>query len=263
MKYTLGIIGVGTMGSAILNGISNNYINNKEILLYDINPDIKNKFNSFSFANSEQEILDNCKYVLLSIKPQQFDNLAVTLKPNKENIFISIMAGIKISKIQTMLRINNNPVFRIMPNTPCKIGQGICSICFNNYITEESKLFVKNIFMTCGNIIEIEEEKFDTVTSISGSGPAYIFYFIRSMIESGIKNGLTFEQSRELTINTFIGATKLYEQSNEDLNILIDKVCSKGGTTIQAINTFNENNLDLIIKDGIDRCKKRSEELSK
>ena len=103
----------------------------------------------------------------------------------------------------------------------------------------------------------------DAVTAISGSGPAYVYYFIQSMIKAGIKNGLTEEQSKELTLQTFVGAVEMVKHSNDDLDTMIDRVCSKGGTTIQAIDTFRYYELEDKIIEGIDKCKLRSEELSK
>ncbi|MDE7209221.1 MAG: pyrroline-5-carboxylate reductase, partial [Clostridia bacterium] len=109
----------------------------------------------------------------------------------------------------------------------------------------------------------VEEKYFDAVTSISGSGPAYVYYFIKAMIDGGIKGGLSFDQSKELTIATMIGASKMVANSSEELDTLIQKVCSKGGTTIQAIDTFREKSIDKSIIEGIEKCRKRSEELSK
>ncbi|MDE5654764.1 MAG: hypothetical protein K2I46_04065 [Clostridia bacterium] len=122
---------------------------------------------------------------------------------------------------------------------------------------------MESIFKTISKVVRVEEKYFDAVTSISGSGPAYVYYFIKAMIDGGIKGGLSFEQSKELTISTMIGASKMVANSSEDLDVLIQKVCSKGGTTIQAIDTFREKSVDKSIIEGIDKCRKRSEELSK
>ena len=123
--------------------------------------------------------------------------------------------------------------------------------------------FVVNIFNTISKTILIQEDYFDAVTSVSGSGPAYVYYFIKAMIDGGVKGGLSFEQSKDLAIGTVIGASKMIERSSDNLDTLIEKVCSKGGTTIQAINTFRENNVAENIIKGIDNCRRRSEELSK
>ena len=101
------------------------------------------------------------------------------------------------------------------------------------------------------------------MTCVSGSGPAYVFYFIKAMTEGGIANGLSPEVAKSLTLATVAGACKLAESSDDSLDTLIDKVCSKGGTTIQAIDAFRNANMDKIVIDGMTACRKRSEELGK
>ena len=149
-----------------------------------------------------------------------------------------------------------------MPNTPCMIGSGTCALCFENYETDE-KEFVKELFSTCGAVLEIDEKLFDAVTSVSGSGPAYIYMFLNGMIQGGINGGLSESESKFLAINTMIGAAMLADQSDENLGVLTEKVCSKGGTTIEAVKIYRENHLEDLIVEGIKACRKRSEELSK
>ena len=261
MKYRLGIIGIGTMGSSILTGILNkNMLNPNEITVFDLAIDKLNMKDGVHISKDLQDLVDSSDFVLFAVKPQHYLDIVKSVKFSSNNKIITIMAGIKINSLKGNL---NYPckIARIMPNTPCKIGYGISALCFDGY-TDDEKEFVKNIFSTCGEIVELEESYFDTVTSISGSGPAYVYMFINAMIKGGIKGGLSFENAKKLTIATMIGASKLCEQSTEDLEVLIDKVCSKGGTTIQAVNSFNNNNLTGIIIEGIDACRKRSEELS-
>ena len=113
-----------------------------------------------------------------------------------------------------------------------------------------------------GDVIEISEDKFDVLTSISGSGPAYIFYIAQAMINAGIKLGLSREDSTILTYDTLVGSALYAKESKIPINELIEKVCSKGGTTIEAINIFRDNNLAEIIYNGIEACKNKSKELS-
>ena len=135
-------------------------------------------------------------------------------------------------------------------------------LCFENY-TNKSEEFVKNIFEKLGKTLITNENKLDAVTSVSGSGPAYIFEFAKAMIEGGIDGKLSEEESKLLTLQTIKGAVKMLESFQGDIDNLTEAVCSKGGTTIQAINYFRQNNLNSIIREGMKLCKKRSEELSK
>lgn len=247
------------MAKAIINGLlDSNLLSTKDIFVST--PSISAPYREVPFTNDNQEVASNCEYVILAIKPQIFKAISEDLANIKSKCVISIMAGVNTDTIAKVC--NCNQVIRIMPNTPCSIGEGVSAITSFN-ADEESNDFVESIFKTISKVVRVEEKYFDAVTSISGSGPAYVYYFIKAMIDGGVKGGLSFEQSKELTIATMIGASKMVENSSEELDTLIQKVCSKGGTTIQAIDTFREKSVDKSIIEGIDKCRKRSEELSK
>ena len=258
-KYKLGFIGCGNMAKAIINGLLDSRLLKAEDM-YVATPNINQPYRGITFTNDNQNVLSTCEYVVLAVKPQVFKEISKDFASNKCKCVISIMAGVNTNTIAKAC--NCNQVIRIMPNTPCSIGEGVSAITSYN-ADAESNSFVESIFKTISKVVRVEEKYFDAVTSISGSGPAYVYYFIKAMIDGGVKGGLSFEQSKELTIATMIGASKMVANSSEDLDILIQKVCSKGGTTIQAIDTFRENSVDESIIEGIDKCRKRSEELSK
>ena len=113
--------------------------------------------------------------------------------------------------------------------------------------------------------MEIEEEGFDAVTSVSGSGPAFVYMFIDAMIKGGMAGGLSYEQSKVLTLSTIMGTTEIVRTADPDLDLddAVEKVCSKGGTTIEAVSVYRNAGMEKIIVEGINACRKRSEELSK
>ena len=247
------------MAKAIINGLfDSNLLTTKDILVST--PSISAPYRGVSFSNDNQDVVSTCEYVVLAVKPQIFKAISADFSNNKCKCVISIMAGVNTDTIAKVC--NCNQVIRIMPNTPCSIGEGVSAITSSN-ADADSNEFVENIFKTISKVVRVEEKYFDAVTSISGSGPAYVYYFIKAMIDGGIKGGLSFDQSKELTIATMIGASKMVANSSEELDTLIQKVCSKGGTTIQAIDTFREKSVDKSIIEGIEKCRKRSEELSK
>ena len=258
-KYKLGFIGCGNMAKAIINGLlASKLLTEKDMLIST--PSMKEKYCNIEFSNNNSDIISSCEYVVLAVKPQIFKSIVSEFKNNIAKCMISIMAGVSCKTIFDAT--NCNEIVRIMPNTPCSIGEGVSAITSFN-ANEESINFVENIFKTISKTIFVEEKYFDAVTSVSGSGPAYVYYFIKAMIDGGVKGGLNYEQSKALAISTFIGASKMVEQSSENIDTLIQKVCSKGGTTIQAIETFEKNNISSGIVLGIENCRKRSEELSK
>ena len=263
MKYKLGIFGTGTMGQAILSRIvAENKLRPDQIALYDID---QAKLQSFSggykLCAHPQEIADGCEYVLFSVKPQHYRSITDSVRFSKENTILSIMAGVKIATLRGSLNYPC-PIVRIMPNTPCKFGKGVCGVHCSG-TTKEAENTVFDWLSACGGLVPIEEDCFDAVTSVSGSGPAYVYMFIEGMIRGGMAGGLTFEQSKQLTVDTFIGAAEMVKNTDEPLPELIDKVCSKGGTTIEAVNVYRNSNLEEIIMEGVNACRERSAQLSR
>lgn len=264
-KHVLGVIGAGNMASAIVDGIIKAKINNpEEIIISDINENQLALFKQkgISTTISNEELIKKCDNILLAIKPQIFDEIANQLSNiDKTQNIISIMAGKTINSILTAIG-KDVPICRIMPNTPAMISKGMSVITCKNF-DKKSKILVMAMFSAIGNVIEMDESHFDAVTSVSGSGPAYVYEFISAMIDGGVKGGISYENSRKLALETVIGAAEMVRSnSDKSLDELINAVCSKGGTTIEAINTFRENNLKKIIVKGMDACRTRSKELS-
>ena len=259
-RYKLGFLGAGNMAKAIANGIiKSNILKADEVVMSD--PFVTGEVAGIKVINDNKVIFNDCEYVLLAVKPQIFNQIVDELKETKVKNVISIMAGVKMAKIKSILP--NAQVIRIMPNLPASVGAGMAGIAKDNDASKEANEFTKAIFDSVGKAIFVNESDLDAVTAISGSGPAYVYYFIQSMIKAGIKNGLTEEAAKELTLQTFVGAVEMVKHSSDDLDTMIDRVCSKGGTTIQAIDTFRSYDLEDKIIEGIDKCKHRSEELSK
>ena len=171
------------------------------------------------------------------------------------------MAGVTIQTLRSVVG-EKSPVARVMPNTPCRIGKGVCAVCFDK-VSQEKRKFITTILSACGNVVETEERLFDAVTSVSGSGPAYVYMFLDGMIKGGINGGLTYETSKKLAVATLVGTALLADGTDESLESLTEKVCSKGGTTIEAVKLFREKGLEEILQEGIEACRKRSEALSK
>ncbi len=267
-KYEFGVVGYGNMATAILNGILNAEILAKNsILVCDLMDEklVNLKNQGISVTNNVREVFDNAKYVLLSVKPQSFDKLLEDEKysTNAEAI-ISIMAGKPISIIKDKF-IEKPTVIRIMPNTPCLANEGMSGLVFDDTTDENLINFVKTTFNSIGKTIIIKESQIDNVSSISGSGPAYSYTFIAALIKAGMEIGLTFDEAKLLTEQTIVGSIKMLQnaKSISEIEEFTDKVCSKGGSTIEAIKHLKESDFDTIIIDAIKKCKKRNEELAK
>ncbi len=266
-KFKLGVVGYGNMAGAILNGIlKSKIIDKKNILVCDIDNDKLNLLDKeISKTNSNQEVFDNCEYILLAVKPQMFDSLLDTQKySTNASAIISIMAGKNIKTIKNKF-VSKPTVVRIMPNTPCLVAEGMSGLVFDDTNDTELINFVTEVFNAIGKTMIITESQIDNVSSISGSGPAYSYMFINALIKAGMNIGLTFDEAKLLTIQTITGSCKMLENvtNTEEIDVLTDRVCSKGGSTIEAVKHLKSNDFDNIIDVAIKKCKQRNIELSK
>lgn len=262
-KFKLGVIGGGFMAQAIISGvIKSKTLNKKQIAISDVNETIIQKFtkNGIMAISSNEYILQNCEFVLFAVKPQSL-NEVIKLQNNFNNLkLISIMAGIKKDRLKELFP--NSLVARAMPNTPCSLGLGAVGLDLSDYAENNDRIFIENIFNSLAKVVVVPEEKLNAVTGISGSSPAYFYLFIKALVDVGVKNGLTYDEAKVLATATMKGSAEMiFANTDKSLDELINAVCSKGGTTIQAVNCFNENKLDSIVNDAVSACIKRAGEL--
>ena len=261
-KYKLGVIGAGNMSSAITKGIlTNGVLAPADIIVSDVSEEKLKQAASLGMAVTQDNLslARSVEYLLFAVKPQSFPEIAALIKGQVSGRVISIMAGVTVATLRDSLSVTK--ICRVMPNTPCMIGSGMSALCFNAYSASEKK-FPLSVFSSLGEIIELEEQKFDAVTSVSGSGPAYAYMFAEGMIKGGVNGGLSYEEAKKLTLATLIGGARMISLSEKPIPELIDAVCSKGGTTIQAVTHYRMSGLEDIIAEGVDRCRARSVEMS-
>lgn len=252
------------MGGAVALGLVNaKKIAAENIFLYSRNKEKLAKFSDegFSLANDIKD-LHQVNKLVIAVKPKDIDAVLKELKGlPKEILVISVAAGIKIEKIEKLFP--ENPIARVMPNTPVQIGKGVSVISVNDKVTEEKIENVSKIFRTLGDILILPESNMDAVTALSGSGPAYVFLMIEAMAEAGVKVGLSSELAKELARDTVYGAGALAKYSDSDASDLRKWVTSPGGTTEAALKSFESSNFKEIVAKAIEAGVKRSIELSK
>lgn len=262
-KFKLGVIGAGFMASAIINGI----INSKVLAPSQIiNSDVseialeKSKKLGVEVTTDNLFLVNNAEFVLFAVKPQSLADVLSNIKDGTCKKFISIMAGIKKAKIKSTF--SDSLVARCMPNTPCSISSGAIGIDLSDFNNEEDKKFITSLFSSIANVVVVEEEKLNAVTGVSGSAPAYFYLFVKGIIDAGVKNGLSYDEALTLAVSTMRGSAEMiFKNKDKSLDQLINAVCSKGGTTIEAINVYKENGLSEISQKAIDACIKRATEL--
>ncbi|CRH00782.1 pyrroline-5-carboxylate reductase, putative [Plasmodium relictum] len=244
----LGFIGLGKMGSALANGIANANIVKKENIYY-YGP--SKKCNTFKYLNSNQEIARECNIIICAVKPDVACSVLKDIKTClSEKLIISICAGIKIERLEQIVG-ENVKIVRVMPNTPCLVGEGSSTFCVNKNVNDIDKNYVISIFSSCGIIQEIKEKDMDIASSLIGACPAYVCLFIESLIDAGVKNGLSRELSKKLILKSIYGSVKLVEESNLPVQQLKDNVCSPGGITAEALFTLEKNQFKFAIVDAI------------
>ena len=265
-KFKLGVIGCGYMGSAIIKGVVlSDFLNPKKIIVADLNEGNLDKINELGVytCNSNKFVAENSEFLLIAVKPQNFSSLINSLGGVKPEKVISIMAGVKKDAIKDAFGLYTIKVARSMPNLPCAIGSGAIGIDMSDFNDDmDDTEFISNIFNNLGVVLSVDEGKMDAVTGISGSGPAYAFMFMDSLIDAGVQQGLTKDEAKVLAVQTVLGAAEMVQRDEESLSDLIMKVCSKGGTTIEAIKVLEEKHFRAIVSGAVSACVKRAKELS-
>lgn len=201
--------------------------------------------------------------VIIAVKPQDFQFVAENLpfQFNENQMLLSIMAGIKIEKIQNLF--NHKKVVRAMPNSPTLLGMGITGYTSAEGISFTDLIQIERLLNSTGRSVYLEDENLlDSVTALSGSGPAYFYYIVDAMIKAGTEMGIDENLSKLFVKQTMLGAYHLINNSDKNLEELIKDVASKGGTTEAALKTFEENELKNSIRKGILAAENRSKELS-
>lgn len=256
------------MGKTFAQSFLNSKVLVKEhIHIMDKDPlkiDLLSRFQLGKIHGKPGEYIKDIDLIILAVKPQDTKSLYQQLKPfiSDKHIVLSIMAGVTIQTIQAAL--GTDKVVRAMPNLPAQIGVGMTVFSAAESIPEKDLKTVHKYISTTGKAIQVEKEAMlDAATAVSGSGPAYVFYFMESMIQSAIQMGFNYAEASQMVEQTFMGAAYLYKRNNLSCEQWIEKVASRGGTTEAAIKVFDANKLNEEIQKGMESALNRSKELSK
>lgn len=262
------VIGAGNMGLTYAEGMAKSpLLNRKKLMIYDVSKAASNplkeddNYNVFDELKPAVEIAD---IIFIAVKPYHSEELFGSIKAylNTQQILVSLMAGVTVDSLKSMSGLDK--VVRTMPNLPAKVGKGVTSFTVSKAVSRVELLMVRNLLDTTGECIHVEEESFiDKSTGISGSGPAYVFYFMQSMLEAALKMGFSENDSRVLVSNTFEGAVELFKAGSHSPSKWMSLVASKGGTTQAALDSMDDNNVKELIKDAAFAAFDRAVELGK
>jgi pyrroline-5-carboxylate reductase len=264
MSERIAFIGGGNMASAIIGGLINQGLRAEQIDVVEPWAEARDKLNSsFSIdaVGAPGAFLSDAALIVWAVKPQTFKEAARQARAFSQNaLHLSVAAGIRSSSIAQWL--GTERVVRAMPNTPALIGKGITALFARPAVTPADKDKVNQVIAPTGELLWLEvEAQLDAVTALSGSGPAYMFYFMEAMTTAGTEMGLSPAQAYQLAVATFMGAGALAHASSESPKVLRERVTSKGGTTYAAITSMDEDDVKAQFINAMYAAQKRAKEL--
>ena len=261
----IAFIGGGNMATALIAGLAGQLANAADLHVVDPNADalerLAQQYGVSTASGIGAQVADS-DVVVLAVKPQQMREVAASLAPQlRGQLLLSIAAGIRIADLSRWLG-GYGAIARSMPNTPALIGMGITGMVAQAGVSEAQREAADQVMRAVGKTVWLDDEtKIDPVTAVSGSGPAYVFFFLEAMQQAAVEMGLSAEQGRELALATFTGAAQLAAQSQDPVEVLRQRVTSKGGTTYAAITSMEASGVKQAIVEAMKAAAARGREL--
>lgn len=252
------------MATALIGGLLQQGFKPRDLRVVEVSEEararLQQQFGVSAVAAIDQEIPEDA--VLMAVKPQQMRAAAKALRVSlKGQLVISIAAGIRTADLSRWLG-GHERIVRVMPNTPALVRSGVSGMYAGAAIKQIDRDSTQNILGAVGGVVWVRDEAdIDAVTAISGSGPAYVFYFIEALEQAAVELGLTDAQAHDLAVQTFVGASKLAAGSDEPAAVLRARVTSRAGTTEAALNAMEAGDVKRRIMDAARAAARRSKEL--
>jgi pyrroline-5-carboxylate reductase len=259
-------IGGGNMARALIGGLIARGSASNAFAVVDVSAEARStvaaRFGVATFGEIEAPAVSHADVIVIAVKPQNVRGAARELATLlKRQVVLSIAAGIRLSDLSRWL-LGYRRLVRAMPNTPAMIGAGIAGLFALSGVDSEGRLRAAAVLEAVGGILWCERENdLDAVTAVSGSGPAYVFYFLEALEEAALELGFSAADARRLALATFSGAIRLVEQSDSEPALLRAQVTSKGGTTERAIGILDQTDVKAVLKAAVRAAAERAKEL--
>ncbi len=260
------IIGGGNMGQTYARSFLRSHITSeKDMMILEKSPEKAkelSKYNIGTVYGQPEECIGSADLIILAVKPQDVKALFESVRSmvDPQQVVLSIMAGVKIKTIAEALDLQK--IIRAMPNLPAQIGLGMTAFTSSDEVTRIELVTVQNLLNTTGKTVYVENESaIDAATAISGSGPAYVWFFMNAMMKAANNMGFNQSEAELLVSQTFRGAIDLYNKSDLSFEEWIARVCSRGGTTEAALKTYEASQLESQVIAGADAALNRAIEL--
>lgn len=263
--FKFGFIGMGNMGSAMLSGLTKRYGTENVTFFEDDQAKMQEKSAQMnvSYMESNIELVKQCKYIVLAVKPIVYDKVLREIREvvDYSKVIISIAPGISIDDIKSTVG-KEIRVVRAMPNTPAMVGAGMTGVTYDvNEFSDTEVKDIESFFTSFGKMSLVNEKLMSAVTCASGSSPAYVYMFIEALADSVVKYGMPRNQAYEFVAQTVLGSAQMVLETGEHPGRLKDNVCSPGGTTIAAVEALEENGMRNSLFKATEKCYRKCEHL--
>jgi len=261
----IAFIGGGNMAQALIGGLAGKLTDGANIHVIDVVPETLTQLTErfgVTTATGPSDVVAMSDVIVLAVKPQQLREVASNLRPYlRSQLVLSIAAGIRAADLSRWLG-GYQAIVRTMPNTPALVGKGVTGAVAMAGVSDTQRQIADAMLRAVGETVWIADEaQIDAVTAISGSGPAYVFYFIEAMQQAALELGLTEQQGRQLAQATFAGAAELAVRSDEPVSLLRERVTSKGGTTYAALSSMEASGVKAALVKALHAAATRGKEL--
>lgn len=271
--YRYGFIGMGNMGKAILKGILKGEKAGNIIFSSEKSENMKEISEKTGIKEAEgadsavrnRAVASSSEILVLAVKPQVLPKVCTEIKDflTEGMTVVSLAAGVSLERLAELLG-GDVKLVRVMPNTPASIGEGMTAICFgqNGNFTEKDKESIREMFRACGEIAEVSEKQLDVIGVTAGSSPAFTYMYIDALADAGVKYGIKREEAQKIAAKAVMGAAAMVLQTGEHPEILKNKVCSPGGTTIEGVEALYEWGLKNAVMKACTACMEKNMRLS-
>lgn len=265
-KYILGFVGAGNIAEAIISGaVSKGSVDKDKLYIFDIDKQKTSKLVEnlgIMSADSVNSLCKNCDIIVFAVKPNILEKVLDEVKDIIDGkTIVSIAAGWSADKIKSVIG-RDKKVLRLMPNTPILVGEGMNVFETPSNADKEVVSFIESVFSSIGKVEHVPAKLMDAVTAISGSGPAYVFMFIEALSDAGVLCGLPRDMSTALAAQTVMGAAKMVQDTEMHPGALKDAVCSPGGTTIEAVQSLEQDGLRSAVINAAKKCSDKSKKMA-
>ena len=263
-QFKLGVIGCNLVAQTIIRGaVLSDFLSERKIIVSGADEKYEDAFDELGvyLVDDDKFVFENSEYLLIAVNTEQFKKLSKAVAIHQAKI-ISVSDKLKKNEIKSMLGVSSVKVARGIANLPSVIGSGAVGLDMSDYNSSIDDIeFISNLFNCIGTVLSIDESKFDALIGLSVNGPAYVFMFIDSLIDAGVKQGLKKSEAKLMAVQTVLGAAEMVGREENTVSELTMQACNNGGTALEGIKVLEQHKMREIIDEAVDSSVKRLKEL--